>query len=44
MHIQQRPTPKTCPTAKISCNFITPSIKNSSLEMLNKASQIAKQG
>ena len=44
MNIQQRTTTKTLTTAKISSNLVTPGIKNSSPKMLNKASQITKQG
>ena len=41
--LQKRTTPKTSSPTKISCNLIAPSIKNSSLEMLKKTRQIAKQ-
>ena len=44
MDIQQRPTTKTFPPTEISSNLVSPSIKKSWFEMLNRASQITKQG
>ena len=44
MDIQQRPKAKTFPAAKVSSNLITPSIKNSILEMLNGPARLLSRG
>ena len=44
MDIQQKRTSNTFPTAKIRSNLVSPSIRKSRFEMLNRASQITKQG
>ena len=44
MNIQQGPTPKTFTITKISCSLVPPASRIAALKMLNRASQISKQG